>query len=158
MITAHDQTVAVLRTWEEPRPGLLALDVSKRAIGLAGADPTWRLATPLRTIRRTRLQADLLALRAAAEERAAGALVVGWPLNMDGSEGSRCQSVSAFATALDTALGLPVLLVDERLTTFAAEDLAAERGLRPGQRGTPDVDALAAAALLQDLLDRLCRT
>ena len=138
------------------RPGLLALDVSKRAIGIAGADASWRLATPLRTIRRRRLEQDLAALGEVLRERAAGALVIGWPLNMDGSEGPRCQSVRAFADRLDAAQGLPMLLWDERLTTFAAKEVADQAGLR-GKRRTNTLDALAAATILQDTLDAVAR-
>jgi putative holliday junction resolvase len=138
------------------RPGLLALDVSKRAIGVAGADPGWRLATPLVTIRRTRLAQDLERLRRIVAEREARALVVGWPLNMDGSEGPRCQAVRAFAAHLDAVLRLPILLWDERLTTFAAEEAAERAGLR-GKRRAEKLDALAAAAILQDFLNALAR-
>jgi putative holliday junction resolvase len=138
------------------RVGLLALDVSKRAIGVAGADAGWRLATPLVTIRRRRFAQDLEQLRAILRERAAGALVLGWPLNMDGSEGPRCQAVRAFAEDLDAALGLPILLWDERLTSFAAEEAAERAGLR-GKKRAGMLDALAAAALLQDLLNALAR-
>jgi putative holliday junction resolvase len=141
---------------ERARPGLLALDVSKRAIGVAGADAGWRLATPLVTIRRTRLAQDLERLRRSVAERDAGALVLGWPLNMDGSEGPRCQAVRAFAENLDAALGLPILLWDERLTTFAAEEAAERAGLR-GRKRADMLDALAAAALLQDCLNALAR-
>jgi putative Holliday junction resolvase len=137
------------------RPGLLALDVSKRAIGVAGADAGWRLATPLATIRRRRWAQDLAQLERIVRARAAGALVLGWPLNMDGSEGPRTQAVRAFARNLDGALDLPVLLWDERLTTFAAEE-AAQAGLR-GRKRAEMLDALAAAALLQDLLNTLAR-
>jgi putative holliday junction resolvase len=140
----------------DERPGLLALDVSKRALGVAGADPGWRLATPLVTIRRRRLAQDLEQLRAILRERAAGALVLGWPLNMDGSEGPRCQAVRAFAQSLEAALGLPILLWDERLTTFAAEEAAERAGLR-GRKRALMLDALAAAALLQDFLNVLAR-
>jgi putative holliday junction resolvase len=138
------------------RPGLLALDVSKRAIGVAGADASWQLATPLRTIRRRRLEQDLAALREIVRDRGAAALVIGWPLNMDGSEGPRCQSVRAFADKLDAALGLPMLLWDERLTTFAAQQVADGRGLR-GKKRTAALDAFAAAAILQDTLDAVAR-
>jgi putative holliday junction resolvase len=138
------------------RPGLLALDVSKRALGVAGADAGWRLATPLTTIRRTRFAQDLERLERIIRERAAGALVLGWPLNMDGSEGPRCQAVRAFAEQLDAALNLPILLWDERLTTFAAEEAAERAGLR-GSKREQMLDALAAAALLQDLLNALAR-
>jgi putative Holliday junction resolvase len=136
------------------RPGLLGLDVSKRALGVAGADAGWRLATPLTTIRRSRLAQDLERLRRIVAERDAGALVLGWPLNMDGSEGPRCQAVRAFADDLDAALGLPILLWDERLTTFAAEEAAERAGLRGRQRAGM-LDAFAAAALLQDFLNAL---
>jgi putative Holliday junction resolvase len=141
---------------ERARPGLLALDVSKRAIGVAGADAGWRLATPLTTIRRKRLAQDLAQLERIIAERAAGALVLGWPLNMDGSEGPRCQAVRTFAERLDGALGLPILFWDERLTTFAAEEAAEQAGLR-GKKRAAMLDALAAAAVLQDLLNALAR-
>jgi putative holliday junction resolvase len=140
------------------RPGVLALDVSRRAIGVAGADASWQLASPLLTIRRKGQPDDLRALRRLIEERGATILVVGWPLNMDGSEGPRCQAVRAFAHSLDAAFGLPILLFDERLTTFAAKEIAAGRGLGGAKRrGTPDLDALAAAQILQDCLDALAR-
>lgn len=140
------------------RPGLLALDVSKRAIGVAGADPSWRLATPLTTIGRKSWASDIAALRRLMADRQARVLVVGWPLNMDGSEGPRCRSVRAFAHNLDAALGLPILLFDERLTTFAAEETAGQRGRGgAGRRSAPDLDALAAAHILQDCLDALAR-
>jgi putative holliday junction resolvase len=151
-----EDLLAQARERGEERPGLLALDVSKRAIGVAGADAGWRLATPLLTIRRRRFAQDLEQLRAIMRERAAGALVLGWPLNMDGSEGPRCQAVRAFAEDLDAALGLPILLWDERLTSFAAEEAAERAGLR-GKKRAGMLDALAAAALLQDLLNALAR-
>jgi putative Holliday junction resolvase len=149
-----EDLLAHLPEAERGRPGLLALDVSKRAIGVAGADAGWRLATPLTTIRRGRWAQDLERLQRIIRERAAGALVLGWPLNMDGSEGPRCQAVRAFAENLDAALGLPILLWDERLTTFVAEEAAARAGLR-GRKREDMLDALAAAALLQDLLNAL---
>ena len=80
--------------------------------------------------------------------------MLGWPLNMDGSEGPRCQSVRAFADNLDAALGLPILLWDERLTTFAAEEAAERTGFR-GKKRVEMLDALAAAAILQDVLNTL---
>jgi putative Holliday junction resolvase len=138
------------------RPGLLALDVSKRALGVAGADAGWRLATPLTTIRRHRFAQDLEQIERIIRERAAAALVLGWPLNMDGSEGPRCQAVRAFAERLDATLGLPILLWDERLTTFAAEEAAEHAGLR-GRKRVELLDALAAAALLQDCLNAMAR-
>jgi putative Holliday junction resolvase len=148
--------LAALQARGAGRPGLVGLDVSKRAIGVAGADAGWRLATPLATIRRRRLAADLERVRALLCERQAGALVVGWPLNMDSSEGPRCQSVRAFAEQLDRALGLPILLWDERLSTFAAEEAADDAHLS-GRKRADRLDALAAALILQDALDALAR-
>jgi putative Holliday junction resolvase len=156
ILSTLEDLLAWLRATGGKRPGLLALDVSKRAIGVAGADAGWRLATPLTTIRRTRWAQDLERLESVIRERAAGALVLGWPLNMDGSEGPRCQAVRAFAERLDAALGLPVLLWDERLTTFAAEEAAERAGLR-GRKRAEMLDALAAAAVLQDVLNTLAR-
>jgi putative pre-16S rRNA nuclease len=149
-----EDLLALLPEPERARPGILALDVSKRAIGVAGADAGWRLATPLTTIRRRRWAQDLAQLEHIIRERAAGLLVLGWPLNMDGSEGPRCQAVRAFADQLDLALGLPILLWDEHLTTFAAEEAAERAGLR-GKKRAEMLDALAAAAVLQDALNRL---
>lgn len=142
-----------------PRAGLVALDVSRRAIGVAGADPSWRLATPIGTIHRPgRWADDVAALRKVIAEREATALVIGWPLNMDGSEGPRCQSVRAFAINLDAALGLPMLLWDERLTTFAAQAAQTEaEARRRDRKSTQTLDALAAATILQDALDAVSR-
>jgi putative Holliday junction resolvase len=148
--------LAELQAGDAWRPGLVGLDVSRRAIGVAGADAGWRLATPLATIRRRRLTADLARLQDTIAERGAAALVIGWPLNMDGSEGPRCQSVRAFAEQLERALGLPILLWDERLSTFAATEAADQAGLRTRKRADR-LDALAAAIILQDALDALAR-
>lgn len=138
------------------RPGLVALDVSKRAIGIAGADASWQLATPLITVRRKGWAADVASLVEILNERDARVLVIGWPLNMDGSEGPRCQAIRQFARDLERDLGLPILLWDERLTTFAAEETADQAGLR-GKKRADRLDALAAAAILQDALDVLAR-
>jgi len=138
------------------RPGLLGLDVSKRAIGIAGADADWQLATALTTIKRTKLKSDIQRLGDLLQEREAACLIIGLPLNMDGSEGPRCQANRQFATDLNKALALPILLWDERLTTFAAEERAEELGLK-GQKKALMLDALAAAEILQDALNRISR-
>ncbi len=138
------------------RKGLLALDVSKTAIGLAGSDPEWRLASPLVTIRRNGLKKDLASLQGWIDQREAGALVIGLPLNMDGSEGPRCQSIRQFARDVDHALGLPILLWDERLTTFAADERAGEMGLK-GKKRADMLDALAACLILEDVIEGLRR-
>ena len=138
------------------RPGLLALDVSKRMIGVAGSDPSWRLATPLYSIKRTKLQKDIERLQSLLREREAGAVVIGLPLNMDGGEGPRCQAIRQFAKDLDQAINLPAILWDERLTTFEAEERADEMGLR-GPKKNGLIDAIAAALILDDMLQAIER-
>jgi putative holliday junction resolvase len=149
-----EDLLAQLPGAERARPGLLALDVSKRAIGMAGADAGWRLATPLVTIRRRRLAEDFERLEIMIRERAAGVLVLGWPLNMDGSEGPRCQAVRAFADQLDRALGLPILLWDERWSTQAVQRAMIDADVTRAKRAEA-VDKLAAAHILQGALDAL---
>ena len=133
---------------------MLALDVSKTAIGLAGSDPDWRLASPLITIRRNGLKKDLASVREWLDKREAGALVIGLPLNMDGSEGPRCQSIRQFASDVHQAFDLPILLWDERLTTFAAGERADEMGLK-GRNRAGMLDALAACLILEDAIEGL---
>jgi putative Holliday junction resolvase len=144
-IPAHDR-----------RRGLLALDVSKRAIGIAGTDVDWQLATPVMTIKRTKLEKDIERLESLLQERDATALIIGFPLNMDGSEGARCQAIRQFARDVDKVLNLPILLFDERLTTFVAEERARELGLT-GKKREALLDALAAVAILEDALGAISR-
>jgi len=130
---------------------LLALDLSPARLGLAGSDAGRTLVTPLRTIRRNRLAADLDAVAAAAVARETVGLVVGWPLNMDGSAGRACDQVRSFVGELRRRLALPMLLQDERLTTAAVAQ-ALDDGLFPRRRPGEPVDDLAAAVILEDAL------
>lgn len=138
------------------RGSLLALDVSKRRLGLAGSDPERRLATALTTFARAGTVRDLERLRRVAGERRAAGLVVGLPLNMDGSAGPMARAARHEAAAFARALGLPTLLQDERLTTFAVEDAVAEGRLPRPKRGQP-MDHHAAAVILEDVLQELRR-
>ena len=133
---------------------LLALDVSRRRIGMAGSDPERRLATPVATIERRGAQADLDRLAAAVRERQAIGLVIGLPINMDGSEGPRARTMRAEAARLAAGLGLPALLQDERLSTFAVEDAIAE-GRLPRPRKGQHLDHYAAMVILEDALRSL---
>lgn len=133
------------------RGSLLALDVSKRRIGVAGSDVERRLATPLLTLQRAGAAKDAERLHRLARERQAVGLVVGLPLNMDGTEGPMAKAARAEAAVFAEALGLPALLQDERLTTFAVEDAIQEGRLPRPRKGQP-VDHYAAAVILEDLL------
>ena len=136
------------------RGSLLALDVSRKRIGLAGTDVERRLATPLATLERRGAKADLDRLAAAVREPRPGGLVIGLPINMDGSEGPMAKAMRAEAARLAAALGLPALLQDERLSTFAVEDAIAE-GRLPRPRRGQHLDHYAAMVILEDALRAL---
>ena len=139
-----------------PAGVLLGLDPGTRTIGVAACDRTRRLASPVETIRRGKWTADLLRLKAIAVEREAVGIVVGWPLNMDDSVGPRAQAARQMAKNLIRGLHLPVLLWDERLTSFAAEDAMAEAGLKAARRRDA-IDRAAAALILDAAMAAMAR-
>ena len=126
---------------------LAGLDVGTRTIGLALCDSRWSFAGPAETIRRTKFTADLERLRAFAEQNQVVGLVLGLPLNMDGSDSPRTQSVRAFARNV-APLGLPILLWDERWSTQAVERAMIAADVSRARRAAA-VDKLAAAHILQ---------
>jgi len=137
-----------------PRGGRLAgLDVGTKTIGVAFCDARWTIASAAETIRRTKFAADLAALKAIVVRQEIAGLVIGLPLNMDGSDSPRTQSVRAFARNL-SGLGLPILLWDERWSTDAVT-----RTLLPADpsraRRAELVDKMAAAYILQGAIDAL---
>ena len=132
---------------------LAGLDVGTKTIGIATCDSEWRFAGPAETIRRTKFTQDLEQLRQIVSKNSIGGLVVGLPLNMDGSDSPRTQSVRAFARNL-APLGLPILLWDERWSTVAVERAMIEADVSRAKRAEK-VDALAAAHILQGAIDAL---
>ncbi|MDP6874892.1 MAG: Holliday junction resolvase RuvX [Alphaproteobacteria bacterium] len=134
---------------------LLGLDLGSKTIGLALSDTTWRIATPLVTIRRRKFSLDAERLFALIDEHGVGALVLGLPFNMDGSEGPRCQSTRAFAQNVLALRDLPIVFQDERLSTAAVQRMLVEEMDSTRKRRAEVVDKLAAAYILQGLLDRL---
>jgi putative Holliday junction resolvase len=131
----------------------LGVDLGRATIGLALADDVLRTARALRTIRRSRLDADLAAVRKVAEEYEVTRAVLGLPLNMDGTEGDSARLARAFAPKLEGALGVPVEFFDERLSTFEAQTRLRDQGF--AARDQKDkIDAEAAAVILQGWLDR----
>jgi putative Holliday junction resolvase len=138
---------------------LLGLDVGEKTIGLAISDRRLTVASPLETIRRSKFTKDAEALATLCDERGVGGLVLGLPVNMDGSEGPRCQSVRQFAANLVELAGftLPIAFWDERLSTAAVERvLIGEADMSRKRRGQV-VDKMAAAYILQGALDALGR-
>jgi putative Holliday junction resolvase len=132
---------------------LLGLDVGTKTIGLATCDAGWSFATAGETIQRTKFTADLGSLRAVIERHSIIGLVVGLPLNMDGSDSPRTQSVRAFSRNLEP-LGLPILLWDERWSTVAVERAMIDADMSRAKRATR-IDAHAAAHILQGAIDAL---
>ena len=135
------------------RGKLAGLDVGTKTVGLAVCDLSWSFAGPSETIRRTKFTADLEALRKFVECEQVTGLVLGLPLNMDGSDSPRTQSVRAFARNL-APLNLPILLWDERWSTQAVERAMIEADVSRAKRAEK-VDALAAAHILQGAIDAL---
>ena len=137
-----------------PHGGRLAgLDVGTKTIGVALCDAGWTIASAAETIRRVKFTVDLAALRKICSEQSITGMVVGLPLNMDGSDSPRTQSIRAFARNLE-ALGLPILLWDERWSTDAVTRtlLAADTSRA---RRAELVDKMAAAYILQGAIDGL---
>lgn len=140
-----------------PRRGaLIGLDLGTKTIGIATCDPDRRLATGVETIQRKNFTVDAARVLALAAERNAVGLVLGLPINMDGSEGPRAQSARAFARNLAKLTELPIALWDERLSTAAVERelIAADASRR---KRAAVIDQHAAAYILQGALDRLAR-
>ena len=137
-----------------PRTRLLGLDVGKKTVGLAISDDGLVIATPLITVRRTRLAEDLERLDALVSEHGVGGLVIGLPLNMDGTEGGRCQAVRQFTSDFLLRHDLPVGFWDERLSTRAMERHLLQQDVTRARRAKV-IDKLAAQFILQGALDLL---
>ena len=135
---------------------LLGLDLGSKTIGLALSDVTRTVATPYDTVRRTKFTADVTPIQDAIATHDVGALVIGLPLNLDGSEGPRAQSTRAFARNLAAHVAVPIAFWDERLSTAAVERHLIEADASRKRRAEV-IDRMAAAYILQGALDRLKR-
>jgi len=137
-----------------PMRAIAGLDLGTVTLGVAVSDSFLSVATPLETIKRKKFGVDAAALLAICDKRAIAGLVLGLPLNMDGSEGPRVQSTRAFARNLSRLTELPIAFWDERLSTVAAERalLAADTSRK---RRAEVIDHVAAGFILQGALDRI---
>ena len=132
----------------------LGLDIGTKTIGLALSDVLGMIATPTETVRRGKFMDDSKKLLAMVKQHDVGALVLGLPLNMDGSEGPRCQSVRQFAENLLAIQDIDIAFWDERLSTVTAHRVMIEADLSR-KRQAEVVDKMAAAVILQGFLDHL---
>lgn len=130
----------------------LGLDVGSKRIGVAGCDGTGLIATGLTTIKRTSFEQDVSQFRELVEQREVQVLVVGLPYSMNGTLGFQARRVQNYIRRLSAALQLPVEYVDERLTSFEAEQLLHAEGRSPS-RHKALIDRKAAAIILQQWLD-----
>ena len=138
----------------QPGARLLGFDLGTKTIGLALSDVTRIIATPYVTVRRTKFTADAKTVAAIAAKEGVGGLVIGLPLNLDGSEGPRAQSTRAFARNLAPHLDLPIAFWDERLSTAAVERHLIEADASRKRRAEV-IDRMAAAYILQGALDSM---
>jgi putative Holliday junction resolvase len=138
------------------RGALIGLDLGSKTIGVATSDPDRRVAAPVETITRKRFALDAQRILELAAERRAAGVVLGLPINMDGSEGPRAQSTRAFARSLAKLTALPIALWDERLSTAAVERALIATDMSRDRRKAV-IDQHAAAYILQGALDRLAR-
>lgn len=137
-----------------PTAAIAGLDLGTKTIGVAISDLGRRMASPLKLIERKKFTLDVEALMALLGERGAAAIVIGLPLNMDGSEGPRAQATRAFVRNLLPKIDLPVAFWDERLSTVAVTRTLLEADTSRKRRAEL-VDKMAAAFILQGALDRL---
>lgn len=133
---------------------LLGLDVGEKTIGLALSDISRIIATPYKTIIRSKFSKDAAELKSIIEEHKIAGLVIGYPVNMDGSEGPRCQGLRQFTRNLSEKLELPMLLFDERMSTMAVTRTMLDADLSRSRRAEL-VDKMAASYILQGILDIL---
>lgn len=134
---------------------LMGLDVGSKTVGLALADPSWTIASPLITLRRERFRQDAETLVRLIAEHDVRALVLGLPVSMDGREGPRCQSVRQFAANLLEHVDLPLVFWDERWSTVAVERMLVREADLSRRRRRQVIDKSAAAYILQGALDHL---
>jgi putative Holliday junction resolvase len=146
--------LAALKPALAPRARLLGFDLGEKTIGLALSDIMLTVATPLETLKRGKFSVDVLALESLIHKHGVGGLVIGLPLNMDGTDGPSAQSARAFGRNFAARSQLPIVFWDERLSTAAVTrtllDADASR-----KRRSEVVDKMAAAYILQGALDRL---
>ena len=137
-------------------PGrILGLDYGTKTVGVAISDPLLLTAQELETITRERASAlrhTLVRIRELCDDYKVESIVLGYPRNMDGTEGFRCEDTLAFKELLEKRVDCPIILVDERLTTVYADEILEESGVAKSERKKV-IDQIAAAIILQEYLD-----
>ncbi|MDB4222056.1 Holliday junction resolvase RuvX [Amylibacter sp.] len=133
---------------------LIGLDLGTKTIGIAVSDTLWSVATPRETIKRKKFGIDCDALDIIIKSTDTGGIILGLPMNMDGTEGPRCQATRAFARNLSSRCKFPITFWDERLSSVAAERAMLEADMSRAKRAN-NIDHVAASFILQGALDRI---
>jgi putative Holliday junction resolvase len=147
--------LAKIAEFRKPESRLIGLDLGSKTIGIALSDVSLMIASPLITIRRAKFSRDAEKLEALIDENKVGGFVVGLPINMDGSEGPRCQSTRQFALNLLERRDIPLAFWDERLSTVAVERILIDQIDMTRKRRAKVIDKIAATYILQGALDAL---
>ncbi len=132
---------------------ILSIDYGRKRIGLAISDELGLTARPLATLERTNRRDDLRRLRELVKKHEVGRIVVGNPVRLDGSAGEIAEEAARFAARIEKELRLPVEMLDERLSSWEAQETAAAKKSKRGKQGA-GMDAVAAAVILRDFLER----
>lgn len=148
--------IAALKSHLKKDERLLGLDLGSKTIGIALSDTKLTVATPMETIRRKKFTVDVERLITIIQEQNVGALILGLPKNMDGSEGPRCQSTRQFAKNVSEKIDINIAFWDERLSTIAVTRTLLEADTSRKRRDQL-VDKMAASYILQGVLDNLSR-
>ena len=143
-----------LKTQLQAHQRLMGLDLGEKTIGLALSDKGLMVATPYTTIQRVKFKPDARQIIKVIQEYEVQALVMGWPLNMDGTEGPRCQSTKQFVKNFLSFHDMPIILWDERLSTKAMEDVMISFDVSRSKRADA-IDKAAASFILQGFLESL---
>lgn len=147
--------MAIVDLADLPLAPLVGLDLGEKTIGVAVSDATRTIASPLELIRKVKFTQDVEALFKLMESRGAAGLVIGLPVNMDGTEGPRCQSSRAFARNTLRLRDLPIAFWDERLSSAAVNRMLIDEADVTRARRADLVDKMAATWILQGALDRI---
>lgn len=147
-------TILDLKPLKTGKNRLLGIDLGDKTIGLCLSDITWSIATPMETIRRTRLQSDLEQLQKVLQGHQIAGIVIGLPINMNGSEGPQAQKVRQFVEKVLELADIPIILWDERLSTTAVTRTLLQADVSR-QKRSQVVDKMAASFILQGALDAL---
>ncbi len=133
----------------------LGIDLGEKRVGLSISDRTQSIASNYATLQKKKFSVFSLDLKSIIDKEIICGIVIGLPLNMDGSEGPKCQSVRDFAKNFSNIVDLPITFWDERLTTVAAEERSLLSADLSRKKRLQVIDSVAAVLILQNLLDRL---